>query len=108
VLVGRIDGSPIGMPANWTRSDESTFCLACSRALAGETAVEAAPSGCTPKDLVRLRRSAVIEFEIGRTPEATNRVIAQACRTSGTVVGRVRDSLAHASEPSEPAGAGKG
>ncbi len=108
MLVGRIDGRPIGLPANWTRSDESTFCLGCSRALAGETAVEAAPSGCTPKDLVRLRRSAVIEFEIGRTPEATNRVIAQACRTSGTVVGRVRDALTDDSDASHPAASGKG
>jgi hypothetical protein len=107
-MVGRIDGRQIGMPANWTRCDESIFCLACSRALAGETAVEAAPSGSSPDDLVRLRRSAVIEFEIGRRPEATNRVIAQACRTSGTVVGRVRDALAHASDASHPAAPGKG
>lgn len=93
VSVGWIDGRSTGLPANWTRSQESTFCLACSRALAGETAVEAAPSGSSPEDLARLRRRAMIEFEIGRNPEATNRVIANACRTSGTAVGRVREGL---------------
>jgi hypothetical protein len=99
VSVGQIDGNATGLPANWTRSEDSNYCLSCRRAMAGETAVESASPGSSHDDLARLRRSAVIEFEIGRQPEATDRTIAQACRTSRTVVGRVRDALPHGSDP---------
>lgn len=106
VSAGRIDGRPSALPESWTRSEESVFCLGCSRALAGETAVESAPSDCSSDDLIRLRRGAVIAFEIDRRPEATDRVIAQTCRTSGSAVGRVRDALAHVSEASAPTAPG--
>lgn len=98
VSVGQIDGHATGLPANWTRFEESNYCLGCRRALAGETAVEAASPGSSPDELARLRRSALIEFEIGRRPEATNRVIAQACRTSSSTVVQVRDGLARAGD----------
>jgi len=55
--------------------------------------MEAAPDSCTREDRVRLRRTALIEFEIDRAPEASNRTIAQACRTSGAAVAVVRNSL---------------
>ena|ERR1700761_2630319 len=90
VSVGRIDGDPTGLPATWSRAGDSTFCLTCSRALAGQAALESAPTSSSPEERARMRRDAVIEFEIGRTPEAPNRVIAQACRTSLTVVTAVR------------------
>ena len=39
---------------------------------------------------MKLQRSALIAFEIARTPEAPNRVIANACRTSAMAVAAVR------------------
>jgi hypothetical protein len=91
VSAGRIDGARSALPANWTETEPSTFCLACSRALAGETAEEAAPTGTSREDLIRLRRRGLIEFEIRRVPDAPNRKIAQACRTSTGAVAAVRD-----------------
>jgi hypothetical protein len=96
VSVGQIDGHATGLPPNWSHSEESNYCLSCRRALAGETAVESASPGSPPDELARLRRAGVIQFEIGRQPEATDRTIAQACRTSRSVVCRVRDELAPA------------
>ncbi len=91
--MGRIDGKPTLLPASWLRSSGQTFCLACSRALAGEAAIDSAPAASSRAELVRLRRTALIEFEIGRAPEAPNRTIAEACRTSGPAVAAVRAGL---------------
>jgi hypothetical protein len=85
------------LPATWTCSGDSAFCLACSRALAGEAALDSAPDACTGEDRIRLRREALILFEIDRTPEAPNRTIANACRTSPKTVANVRDTLTTAS-----------
>jgi hypothetical protein len=90
VSAGRIDGKRVALPAAWTRSGERILCLACSRALAGDAAIESAPADCSREDLVRIRRAALIEFEIGRSPDAANRVIAQACRTSTGAVAAIR------------------
>jgi hypothetical protein len=100
VSAGRIDGERVALPANWTRSGERFACLSCSRAIAGEAAIEAASEDCSREDLVRIRRTALIEFEIGRSPDAPNRTIAQACRTSTGAVAAIR---AASIEP--PAGA---
>lgn len=93
VSVGQIDGTPTGLPATWTRTDESTFCLNCSRALAGEAALDSVPDACSPEERLRLRREALIQFEIRRVPLAPNRTIANACRTSPKAVATVRDAL---------------
>jgi hypothetical protein len=90
VSVGRIDGKRVTMPANWTRSGERIFCLSCSRALRGEAAMESAPEGSSREDLARIRRTALIEFEISRYPDAPNRTIAQTCRTSTGTVAAIR------------------
>ncbi len=82
------------MPETWTESGDLTFCLSCSRALAGEAALESAPETTSPEARMRLRREALILFEIGRSPEAPNRAIANACRTSPQAVATVRDALA--------------
>lgn len=92
VSAGRIDGSRSALPANWTGTGERTFCLSCSRALAGEAAQETAPAGSSRDDLVRIRRTGLIEFEIQRVPEAPNRTIARACRTSTGAVAAVREA----------------
>jgi hypothetical protein len=93
VSVGRMDGAPSLLPPSWSRLDDETFCLTCSRARAGEAAMESAPEASSREDRVRLRRTALIEFEIGRVPEATNRTVALACRTSGAAVAAVRDEM---------------
>lgn len=93
VSVGRIDGEPTLLPASWSRSDGQVLCLACRRTRAGETAMDSAPAASSREELVRLRRTALIEFEIGRVPGAPNRTVALACRTSSAAVAAVRDEL---------------
>jgi hypothetical protein len=88
-----MDGERTGLPETWVRAEELTYCLSCSRVRAGEAAMETAPEATSREDLVRIRRTALIEFEIDRTPAATNRAIAQACRTSGAAVAAVRNDL---------------
>jgi hypothetical protein len=90
VSVGRIDGVPAARPDTWTESEAGIFCLGCSRALAGEAAIDTAPEDCSTEDRARLRRSAVIEFEVRRAPDSPDRQIAQACRTSASAVKAVR------------------
>ncbi len=96
VSVGRIDGEPTLLPASWSRSDGQVLCLTCSRAQAGEAAMDSAPVASSREDRVRLRRTALIEFEIDRAPEAPNRTIALACRTSSAAVAAVRNELEQA------------
>jgi len=93
VSVGRIDGEPTVLPPSWSRADDQILCLTCSRAQAGETAMDSAPATTSREDRVRLRRTALIEFEIERAPEAPNRTIALACRTSSAAVAAVRTEL---------------
>ncbi len=94
VSVGRIDSKPAAMPDCWTQAGQQMFCLSCSRALAGEAATEAAAAGSSGEELVRIRRNALIEFEIHRDPEAPNRTIARACHTSPAAVAAIRGDLA--------------
>ncbi len=93
VSAGRIDGEPTRLPESWVREDGLIYCLSCSRARAGEAAIEAAPETISRDDLARVRRTALIEFEIGRAPAAPNRTVALACRTSSAAVAAVRDRL---------------
>jgi hypothetical protein len=93
VSVGRMDGEPALLPASWSRSEDQLLCLTCSRAQAGDAAMDSAPAAVSREDRVRLRRTALIEFEIGRAPEAANATIARACRTSSAAVASVRDEL---------------
>ena len=93
VSFGNMDGRQAELPNGWTEAEGKAFCLSCSRALAGDAARDAAPSDSSREDLVRLRRSALIEFEIRRAPEAPNQKIAKACRTSTGAVTAVRAAL---------------
>lgn len=90
VSVGRLDGSRTELPDTWLRSEGSTFCLTCSRALAGEEALDSAPAGGSRHERFLLQREAVIRFEIARTPLAPDRDIARACHTSPRKVASVR------------------
>jgi len=97
------------MPPVWSRADGKTYCLSCSRALAGEAAMDSAPDSSSREERVQLRRTALIEFEIGRAPEAPNRMIARACHTSSAAVAAVRNGLeqtATATAPDDGARAG--
>ncbi|HEX3738025.1 MAG TPA: hypothetical protein VHV53_10825 [Solirubrobacterales bacterium] len=106
VSAGRIDGEPARLPDTWSRTEGDTYCLSCSRALAGEAAVVSAPESTSREDRARLQRSALIAFEIARTPAAPNRTIANACRTSAMAVAAVRDALAARSAPDRAAHGG--
>lgn len=103
VSVGRIDGGPTDLPDTWTRAEGATYCLICSRTMVGEAAMDLAPSASSREELMRVRRDAVIEFEIDRTPLAPNRVIAHACRTSLMTVATVRRAVDGASTAKSPA-----
>lgn len=99
VSVGRMDGEPSMLPPSWSQLDDETFCLTCSRVRAGEAAMDSAPDASSREERVRLRRTALIEFEIGRVPEAPNRTVALACRTSGAAVAAVRDEMERSAVP---------
>jgi hypothetical protein len=90
---GRIDGAEIPLPDSWADTADGRFCLSCRRERAANTALEEA-SPDTPRDArLRLRRSAMIEFEIRRTPDHSNATIARACHSSISAVAQVRDRL---------------
>lgn len=93
VSVGQLDGEPTELPESWSRSEDQVLCLTCSRAQAGEAAMNSASDAVSREDRVRLRRTALIEFEIGRAPEAPNATIARACRTSSAAVAAVRNGV---------------
>src|SRR3954454_11683517 len=93
VSVGRIDGRRAALPTGWTEAGGRTFCLLCSRALAGDEAMDSAPADSSREDLIRLRRAALIEFEIRRSPDTPNRTIARSCQTSTGAVTAVRAAL---------------
>jgi hypothetical protein len=106
VSVGRIDCEPTTLPTSWTHSGQEIFCLTCSRARAGEAAMESAPADHSREDLARVRRTALIEFEILRTPEAPNRTIARACRTSSSAVAVIRNTMLEPAETLDRVDAG--
>jgi hypothetical protein len=87
------------MPDTWTRPDGECFCLACSRARAGEAAIDLVADTISLEDRARVRRTALIEFEIDRMPAATDRAIANACRTSSGAVSAVRGANSPATAP---------
>lgn len=99
-----MDGEPTLLPESWSRADEEVLCLTCSRAQAGEVAMAGAPAVSSREDKVKLRRTALIEFEIDRAPEAPNRTIALACRTSPAAVAAVRSGLERAAPETVPSG----
>lgn len=88
--VGRIDGEATRRPESWTESHGGDFCLGCSRAMAADAALDAAAASSSPEERSRIRRLALIAFEIERNPESPDRKIAQACRTSTAAVAAAR------------------
>jgi hypothetical protein len=101
VSTSRIDGKRTALPDSWASSAEGAFCLGCRRERAAEAALDSAPSDSAFDARSRLRRAALIEFEVRRTPEQANNAIARACHSSVAAVAKVRESL-HLAEPSRP------
>jgi len=92
VSTGRMDGKRAVLPENWASSAVGRFCLACRRERAGEAALESAPSEARDAR-VKLRRAAIVEFEVRRMPEHADSAIAKACGSSASVVAEARRRL---------------
>jgi hypothetical protein len=93
VSTSQVDGEPTRLPATWISSADGHFCLVCRRERAAEAALDAAPSDSPVDARAKLRRAALIEFEVSRTPEIADGTIARACRTSVSAVTRARRRL---------------
>jgi hypothetical protein len=93
VTASRLDGHPDVEPSCWTTSEEGRLCLACRRSRAGEAALSCAPAGTSREECRRLRRTGLIEFELGRAPDQRDTRIASACGTSPSMVDAVRRTL---------------
>jgi hypothetical protein len=93
VTASRSDAEPTPLPEAWEVCADGTFCLGCRRQRVAEAAVDAAPEVTDRNDRARLRRAALVEFEVLRAPDKTNGSIAKACRSSIPVVAAARRRL---------------
>jgi hypothetical protein len=93
VSSSRSDAEPVPLPECWDSCADGTFCLGCRRRRVGEAAVDAAPEDSDRDGRARLRRTAVLEFEMRRDPDRTNGSIAKACRSSIAAVAAARKRL---------------
>lgn len=93
VAASRLDGQPAAQPSSWLDSEEGRFCLVCSRARAGDAALDRAPVDSSREECVRIRRTGLIEFEMLRSPDQRDARIASACHTSPSTVAAVRRNL---------------
>lgn len=99
----RLDGEATPLPSTWANSAEGRFCLTCRRDRAASAAVESAPSDSPLAVRAGLGRTALIEFEVSRTPDHTDGAIAKACRTSVSKVAKARSRLRLPDPPSQSA-----
>jgi hypothetical protein len=86
-------GAHDGLPQNWVDGAEGRFCLQCRRANAQESALVEEGEDLGREERMKLRRDALIEFELRRTPERPDSAIARACRSSVPAIGKVRSRL---------------
>ena len=93
VSVSRAGGEKVGLPASWDASEEGTFCLLCRRERAAQAALDRAPENSGLEDRAKLRRAALVEFEVRRRPNHGNGEIAKACRSSVAAVVAARKRL---------------
>jgi len=103
VTASRSSGEPAPLPATWVSTVDGRFCLVCRRERAADAALDAAPSGSPVDVRAKLRRAALIEFEVSRTPDHADGAIARACRTSVSAVTRARRRLQLPDPPSPTA-----
>jgi hypothetical protein len=97
VVASRSDTEQAPLPPAWEVCADGTFCLTCRRKRVAEAAIDSAPAAADRTARERLRRTAVVEFEVLRTPDRTNGSIAKACRSSIPVVAAVRRRLGEGS-----------
>ncbi len=103
VSTSRSDEEPVPLPDSWDSCAEGDFCLGCRRRRVTEAAVESAPEEGNRDDRAKLRRAALLEFEVQRDPDRTNGSIAKACRSSIPAVAAARQRIgAPAAPPPEP------
>lgn len=81
------------MPPTWDSSKDGLLCLLCRRARAAEAAELSLPDGTKIDERAKARRAGLVEFEVRRTPELTDGMIAKACRTSAASVAAARERL---------------
>jgi hypothetical protein len=93
VSVGQMGGEKVELPDSWTSDREGTFCLICRRERAAQAALESAPDDCGLEERAKLRRSALIEFEVRRRPGHGDGEIARTCRSSVAAVAAARRRL---------------
>ena len=92
VSVSQIGGESVELPDTWDSSADGTYCLNCRRERAAQEALDAAPD--SPLEVrAKLRRAALIEFEVRRSPGHGNGEIAKACRSSVAAVVAARKRL---------------
>jgi hypothetical protein len=82
-----------GRPADWRQHGDELHCLGCRRAAAAEAGLDAAPDEASTAGRAKVRSRALVEFEIRRTPQRPNSLIARACRTSVPAVVKARQRI---------------
>lgn len=92
VSVSKVGGERVRLPDTWVSSEEGTFCLLCRRERAAKQALDASPESGL-EERAKLRRAALIEFEVRRRPSHGNGEIAKACRSSVAAVVAARKRL---------------
>jgi hypothetical protein len=93
VSVSRAGGERVELPEAWVVNDAGTYCLICRRERAAQAALESAPEDTTIDQRAKLRRAALIEFEVSRRPDHGDGAIAKACRSSVSAVAAARQRL---------------
>jgi hypothetical protein len=93
VTVSRAGGEKVELPKSWASSRDGIFCLLCRRERAARAALQSAPKDSGLEDRAKLRRAALIEFEVRRRPTHGNGEIAKACRSSVAAVIAARKRL---------------
>lgn len=88
----RIDGLPMELPASWGMAPEGALCLLCRRDRAAQEAVLAAGEEAN-ESRAEIRKTALIEFEVRRTPQLSNGAIARACQCAPLAVAAARQRL---------------
>jgi hypothetical protein len=99
VSTSRSDDEAVPIPATWDSCAEGDFCLGCRRRRVSEAAVESAPEENNRDARAKLRRSALLEFEVQRDPDRTNGSIAKACRSSIPAVAAARQRMGAPAAP---------
>jgi len=97
--VGHIDGRQVMLPANWEETREGAFCLACRRERAIEVAQQAAVAEGDSKAFAKARRTGLIEFEVRRSPDLSDNMIARTCHTNAAAVTATRRKIESATAP---------